>query len=110
MARLVDNAGPLTGGALASRLHGHTHNGDEAATALVSRVLGNVCAPLYDMLGRWVLHGELHDPYSEFFVGHRAGAATRVARSRRREHTRARHPARGLCVWGEGVDDGDLEG
>jgi gamma-tubulin complex component 3 len=73
MARLVDNAGPLTGGALASRLHGHTHNGDEAATALVSRVLGNVCAPLYDMLGRWVLHGELHDPYSEFFVGHRAG-------------------------------------
>ncbi len=75
MARLVDNAGPLKGGALASRLHGHTQNGDPATSDLVKRVLGTVCAPIYDMLGRWVLHGELHDPYQEFFVGQRAGVS-----------------------------------
>ena len=76
MARLVDNAGPLKGGALASRLHGHTQNGDSAIRELVKRVLGTVCNPIYDMLGRWVLHGELHDPYQEFFVGQRAGVSS----------------------------------
>ena len=73
MARLVEGAGPLTGGALASRLHGHTRHGDAAVHSMVSRVMSAVCAPLYGMLERWVLHGELHDPHQEFIIGARPG-------------------------------------
>ena len=76
LARLVDSAGPLTGGALASRLHGHKHHGDKAIQATLQRIMVTVCGPIYDMLRRWILHGELHDPYQEFFVGHRAGVTT----------------------------------
>ena len=28
-----------------------------------------VSKPFFDSLQRWIFHGELHDPYSEFFVG-----------------------------------------
>jgi len=73
MARLVEGAGPLAGGALASRLHGHTRHGDAAVHSMVSRVMSAVCAPLYGMLERWVLHGELHDPHQEFIIGARPG-------------------------------------
>jgi len=73
LARLVDSAGPLTGGALASRLQGHKHNGDKAVQAIIGRIMATVCSPFYDMLTRWILHGELHDPHEEFFVGHRPG-------------------------------------
>ena len=73
LARLVDSVGPLTGGALISRLHGHKHYGNNSIRAIVERVMNTVCTPVYDMLSRWMLHGELHDPYEEFFVGYRAG-------------------------------------
>lgn len=75
LARLVEGAGPLIGGALAARLHGYTRHGDSAVRSLVSRVMGAVCAPLYGMLERWILHGELHDPQQEFFIGSRPGVA-----------------------------------
>ena len=47
MARLVEGAGPLAGGALASRLHGHSQHGDPAVSSLVQRMMNSVCAPLY---------------------------------------------------------------
>lgn len=73
MARLVDGAGPLIGGALASRLHGHALHGDPAVQQIVQRMMDSVCTPLYTILSRWVLHGELYDPFEEFFVGSRVG-------------------------------------
>ncbi len=69
MARLVDGAGVLTGGALASRLHAHARHGDMSCSDLVQRIMDSVCNPIYAMLTRWILHGELHDPHGEFFVG-----------------------------------------
>jgi len=63
MARMVDGALPLRGGALVSRLYAHTQHGDPATKALVRRVLDSVCAPLYTVLSRWVLYGELQDPH-----------------------------------------------
>lgn len=73
MARLVEGAGPLIGGALSSRLHGHTLHGDIAINAMMKRIMTAVCAPLYGMLERWILHGELHDPQEEFIIGARPG-------------------------------------
>ena len=52
MARMVDGALPLRGGALVSRLYAHTQHGDPATKALVRRVLDSVCAPLYTVLSR----------------------------------------------------------
>ena len=54
MARMVDGALPLRGGALVSRLYAHTRHGDPATRALVQRVLDSVCAPLYTVLSRCV--------------------------------------------------------
>ncbi len=54
IARLVDSAGPLTGGALTSRLHYHSRHGDPAASVLIQRVMYSVCVPLYTILTRWV--------------------------------------------------------
>ena len=75
MARLVESAGPLAGGALASRLHGHSKHGDLAVSGFVQRVMNSVCTPVYNMINRWILHGELLDPHKEFFVGYRLGVA-----------------------------------
>jgi gamma-tubulin complex component 3 len=70
MARLVEGVGPLYGGALASRLHGHSMHGDPAISSMVQRIMNSVCSPLYSMINRWILHGELLDPNKEvhFFV------------------------------------------
>ena len=65
MARLVEGVGPLFGGALASRLHGHSMHGDPAISSMVQRIMNSVCSPLYSMINRWVLHGELLDPNKE---------------------------------------------
>ena len=68
MARLVDSASPLAGGALASRLYGHSKHGDPAVRGFVTRVTASACSPLTAMLTRWLLHGELQDPHHEFFI------------------------------------------
>lgn len=68
MARLVESVGPLSGGALASRLFGHSKHGDAAVRGFVTRVTASACSPLTAMLTRWLVHGELQDPHREFFV------------------------------------------
>jgi gamma-tubulin complex component 3 len=92
MAVLVDSAGDLRGGALASCLEGHLRHGDPMVQALVSRTLRRVCVPLVDMLHRWVYEGELDDPHGEFFV---ADVARKVK-------------SRGL--FGKGVEEGAWQG
>ncbi|KAJ1441455.1 Spc98 family-domain-containing protein, partial [Ochromonadaceae sp. CCMP2298] len=78
MATIVDGARPLHGGALVSRLYSHSLHGDPATSLLVERVITAVCAPLYTMLARWVLYGELADPHREFFVFQNGGQNGRV--------------------------------
>ncbi|KAJ1520792.1 hypothetical protein ONE63_003886 [Megalurothrips usitatus] len=56
------------GGALASTVHGFLRNGDPYASNVVHSLLVAVCKPLYAMLSRWILDGELEDPFQEFFV------------------------------------------
>jgi hypothetical protein len=52
LARMVDGALPLRGGALVSRLYGHIQHGDPATRSLVRRVMDSVCAPLYTVMSR----------------------------------------------------------
>lgn len=56
------------GGALASTVHGFLRNGDSYASNVAHTLLVAVCKPLYAMLSRWILDGELDDPFQEFFV------------------------------------------
>ncbi len=69
MATLVDAAGSLQGGALASCLHTHMQQGDPTARDLVERILRRVCTPIFTMISDWVFEGSLSDPNGEFFVG-----------------------------------------
>ena len=75
MARLVEGVGALSGGALASRLHGHSMHGDQSISSMISRMMNTVCTPLYSMINRWILHGELTDGNKEFFIGYRMGVS-----------------------------------
>lgn len=68
MAVLTDSCGSLRGGALASSLEAHLKHGDPLVRTLVARTLRRVCAPLVEMVERWVCEGELCDPHKEFFI------------------------------------------
>ncbi|XP_012278710.1 gamma-tubulin complex component 3 [Orussus abietinus] len=56
------------GGALASAVYAFNHHGDRGVQKLVKRILESVCDPLCNMLLRWIVDGELDDPFNEFFV------------------------------------------
>lgn len=81
LARMVDCAQGLTGGALISRLHAFSRHGDFLSTQLVQRIMNSVCAPLYAMLTRWLLHGELNDPHNEFFIGMQSNSGSAQSRN-----------------------------
>lgn len=53
MARLADSALPLSGGGLASRLHGHTFHGDTKMESLMKTIMQAVAAPIYKMITRY---------------------------------------------------------
>ncbi|XP_049773994.1 gamma-tubulin complex component 3-like isoform X1 [Schistocerca cancellata] len=56
------------GGALASCVHSFLQHGDPNLRRSVRTLLAAVCRPMYVMLSRWILDGELEDPYNEFFI------------------------------------------
>lgn len=56
------------GGDLATIVSNFRHNGDPMVKSLVNDLLLATCLPLKHMLSKWLLEGEIEDPYSEFFV------------------------------------------
>ncbi|XP_016541058.2 gamma-tubulin complex component 3 [Capsicum annuum] len=68
MAVLVDNCKSLKGGAMAGAIHMHAQHGDPLVNDFMKRLLRRVCSPLFEMVRRWVLEGELEDIFSEFFI------------------------------------------
>lgn len=57
-----------TGGALVSLIYGYTDNGDPFVRKFTDTLLEEVSKPFFGTLSKWLFSGELHDPYSEFFV------------------------------------------
>ncbi|XP_062521244.1 gamma-tubulin complex component 3 homolog isoform X2 [Corticium candelabrum] len=68
LATLVDASKGLKGGALASAIHLHLHDGDPFNQTLVGHILRHVARPLRYLIDQWVYEGELCDIYDEFFV------------------------------------------
>jgi len=68
LAILADAASGVKGGALVSVVGAHMKHGDPLVVALMKRIMRKTCAPLFDMLSRWLSSGTLLDPFSEFFI------------------------------------------
>lgn len=68
MGDLVDKCRVLRGGAMAGAIHLHAQHGDPLVHEFMKRLLQRVCSPLFEMVRRWVLEGELEDIFAEFFI------------------------------------------
>ncbi|KAJ4428063.1 hypothetical protein ANN_24077 [Periplaneta americana] len=68
LAAVADACKDKRGGALASCVHGFLQHGNPVIRETVKNLLGAVCKPMYVMLSRWILDGELEDPHGEFFI------------------------------------------
>ncbi|CAH2099798.1 unnamed protein product [Euphydryas editha] len=73
LANIAHTAHHKKGGELASCVHRFVRHGDERVSALARRLLTALTYPLLLMLTRWLLHGEIDDPFNEFFIESRSG-------------------------------------
>ncbi|KAJ3653334.1 hypothetical protein Zmor_012591 [Zophobas morio] len=68
LAYIAEQCNEKKGGALITAVHGFLQHGSKCAQEVSEKVLTAVCKPLYVMLSRWLLDGEINDPCNEFFV------------------------------------------
>ncbi|XP_072391164.1 gamma-tubulin complex component 3 homolog [Diabrotica undecimpunctata] len=68
LAYISEQCSDKKGGALITAIHGFLQHGSKCAREVSETVLKSVCKPLYVMLSRWLLDGEINDPYNEFFI------------------------------------------
>lgn len=68
IATIAESCQTLKGGELASAIAAYRTNGDPDVEQLVDEMLVAVCGPLQQMLARWLLDGEINDPFGEFFI------------------------------------------
>lgn len=68
LAYIAEECSDKKGGALITAVHGFLQHGSKTAQEVSEKVLKAVCKPLYIMLLRWLLDGEINDPCNEFFI------------------------------------------
>ncbi|TBU49363.1 gamma-tubulin complex DGRIP91/SPC98 component [Dichomitus squalens] len=68
MSVCVEGAKDAHGGALVNLIHGYAENGDPFIRKFTNQLLEEVSKPFFATLHKWLFSGELHDPFSEFFV------------------------------------------
>ncbi|CAH1117505.1 unnamed protein product [Phaedon cochleariae] len=68
LAYIAEQCSDKKGGSLITAIHGFLQHGSKCAQEVSEKVLKAVCKPLYIMLSRWLLDGEINDPCNEFFV------------------------------------------
>ena len=87
LAQLVRGTSKLKGGAMTVAIERLRRHGDPAVAGHVSHLLKRACEPLFGMLRRWLLHGELDDPHAEFFIESCAPPTRTDPRGDHRVHT-----------------------
>lgn len=68
LAHIAEHCNDAKGGALITEVHGFLQHGSKVVQEVTRKVLEAVCNPLYIMLSRWLLDGEINDPCNEFFI------------------------------------------
>ncbi|XP_022918951.1 gamma-tubulin complex component 3 [Onthophagus taurus] len=68
LAYIAEQCSDKKGGALVSMVHGFLQHGAQCVQKVSEKVLSAVCRPLYLMLSKWLLDGEINDPCGEFFI------------------------------------------
>lgn len=68
LAMLVECCKGERGGHLARIVYRFMHQGDKQIRAIITRILSQVVLPIRHMLSQWIFHGEIQDPYDEFFI------------------------------------------
>ena len=68
LATIAEACQEKKGGALASTVHGFLSNGNPMVKNIAKELLLAICGPLYQMLTKWLLEGEICDPHGEFFI------------------------------------------
>jgi len=68
LAEMADSVKGLIGGSLASVVHIYSMHGDAFVASFIEDILKRVSSPIFESIRLWILHGELDDHCSEFFV------------------------------------------
>lgn len=68
LANLIENCRNKRGGALIKEVHKYNQHGDHIVRSCMTRILRQVVLPIRQMLSQWIFHGEIDDPYKEFFI------------------------------------------
>lgn len=68
LAMLVECCKGERGGHLARIVYRFMQQGDKQIRAIITRILSQVVMPIRHMLSQWIFHGEIQDPFDEFFI------------------------------------------
>ena len=68
LAGIADATAHLEGGELINAVTALAQHGDALVQHFVSRVLEQMCQPLFEMAREWVFDGRLNNAGSEFFI------------------------------------------
>lgn len=68
LAVLIEKCKHKRGGALVNVIYKESMHGDPMIRECMLRILVKVVEELKKMLSRWIFHGQVDDPYKEFFI------------------------------------------
>lgn len=68
LAMLVECCKTERGGHLARIVYRFMQQGDKQIRAIITRILSQIVLPIRQMLSQWIFHGEIQDPFDEFFI------------------------------------------
>lgn len=68
LAMLVECCKGARGGHLVRIIYRFMQQGDKQIRSIITRILSQIVLPIRHMLSQWIFHGEISDPYDEFFI------------------------------------------
>lgn len=68
LAMLVECCKGERGGHLARIVYRFMQQGDKQIRSIITRILRQIVLPIRHLLSQWIFHGEIQDPYDEFFI------------------------------------------